>query len=64
MNCQVSWVSIRILALLEWEANAGASRTSRRRFVRERRSVREFSDKEKKKPKKTLDSAGVVRDGR
>jgi hypothetical protein len=32
--------------------------------VRERRSVHEFSDKEKKKTKKTLDTAGVVRDGR
>jgi len=31
--------------------------------VRERRSVREFSDKEKKKTKKTLDTTGVVRDG-
>jgi hypothetical protein len=30
--------------------------------MRERRSVREFSDKQKKKTKKTLDTAGVVRD--
>jgi DNA replication protein DnaC len=34
------------------------------RFVRERRSVREFSGKQIKKLKKTLDTAGVVRDGR
>ena len=32
--------------------------------MRERRSVRELSDKQKKKTKKTLDTAGVVRDGR
>jgi hypothetical protein len=32
--------------------------------VRERRGVRELNDKEKKKTKKTLDTAGVVRDGR
>jgi hypothetical protein len=32
--------------------------------VRRRRSVLEFSDKQKKKEKKTLDTAGVVRDGR
>jgi hypothetical protein len=31
--------------------------------VRERRSVREFSDKQKEKTKNTLDTAGVVRDG-
>jgi hypothetical protein len=31
-------------------------------FVRRRRSVREFSDKQEKKLKKTLDTAGVVRD--
>ena len=32
--------------------------------MREWRSVRELSDKQKKKTKKTLDTAGVVRDGR
>jgi hypothetical protein len=39
-------------------------RPERTRFVRERSSVREFSDKQNKKLKQTLDTAGVVRDGR